>query len=287
MPHWYNRLFRRGKAVVEPVAQVVDATLDLAADQACEVVTEVKAANRDVGPWVKVLVLLVIAVLLAGLVLLSATVPTCAHELTEPIPSPTPRPTLKPTPSPTPSPTPTPTLKPTPSPTLKPTPVPTPKPTPKPTPRPTVRVTPRPSAQPSTQGSGSKPPTLAYPLPFQARITCYFTPSHPGLDLAAPCGTPILASLTATVVYEGWKANGGGIVEDLSTGAPPTEGYPGRTGWFVSYNHLSATTTNVGQVVQRGQAIGRTGSTGHSTGCHLHLMVAHNGVWVNPLPLLS
>lgn len=150
---------------------------------------------------------------------------------------------------------------------LVPTPAPTPKPTPKPTPAPVK-------------------PFLGWPLCVPGRITQYYRAGHYAIDLAAPCGTRVLASLTATVVWAGPKSNGGGLVVDLSTGSPPTEGYPGRTGWFVSYNHLSSWSVKVGQKVTRGQTLGHVGATGWASGCHLHFMVAHLGYWQNPLPLL-
>lgn len=149
-------------------------------------------------------------------------------------------------------------------------PTPTPTPTPKPTPRPTPA-----------------PVRLGWPLCIAGTITQYFHAGHYALDVSAPCGTRVLASLNATVVWAGWKNNGGGLVVDLSTGVPPTEGYPGRTGWFLSYNHLSKVLVHVGQKVVKGQVVGLVGHTGWSTGCHLHFMVARNGVWLNPLAYMD
>ena len=54
-------------------------------------------------------------------------------------------------------------------------------------------------------------------------------------------------------------------------------------GLATAYNHLSSYSTHVGENVSRGEVIGYVGSTGYSTGCHLHFMVFENGATVNPM----
>jgi murein DD-endopeptidase MepM/ murein hydrolase activator NlpD len=99
---------------------------------------------------------------------------------------------------------------------------------------------------------------------------------HNGIDIVAPFGTAVRASAAGRVVYIGWN---------YADGADPA--------WIVIIAHSSNLTTwyahmqprypvSAGQVVSKGQVIGYEGSTGHSTGAHLHWMVEYNGSFVNP-----
>ncbi len=95
---------------------------------------------------------------------------------------------------------------------------------------------------------------------------------HDGQDIAAPSGTTIRAAADGTVVHSGWKGPYGRCVM-VAHGS----------GYVTLYGHCSATLVNVGQRVRQGQPIGRVGSTGWSTGPHLHWSVYRNGKAVNPL----
>ena len=99
---------------------------------------------------------------------------------------------------------------------------------------------------------------------------------HNGIDIVAPYGTPIHAAGAGTVVYVGWN---------YADGANPA--------WIVIIAHSSSLVTwyahmqprypvQAGDHVSQGQVIGYEGSTGHSTGAHLHWMVEFNGSFVNP-----
>ena len=99
---------------------------------------------------------------------------------------------------------------------------------------------------------------------------------HNGIDLVAPYGTRIKAAAAGTVVYVGWN---------WADGADPA--------WIVVIAHSGSLKTwyahmqpkrpvSVGQTVKKGQVIGYEGSTGNSTGAHLHWMVELNGTFVNP-----
>jgi murein DD-endopeptidase MepM/ murein hydrolase activator NlpD len=102
---------------------------------------------------------------------------------------------------------------------------------------------------------------------------------HQGIDLVAPCGTPIHAAGNGKVAYIGWN---------YADGADPA--------WIVIIAHSSNLTTwyahmkayaypggiTTGSSVRTGQTIGYEASTGHSTGCHLHWAVMYNGTFVNP-----
>ena len=97
---------------------------------------------------------------------------------------------------------------------------------------------------------------------------------HEGIDIGAPCGTPIHAAASGTVIYSGWMSGYGNFVV-IDHG----------NGLATAYAHQSAIYVSGGSVSQ-GQVIGAVGSTGHSTGCHLHFEVRINGTPVNPLNYL-
>lgn len=112
--------------------------------------------------------------------------------------------------------------------------------------------------------------------PVAGNITQYFSAGHMALDIGAPCGTSVGAAREGTVVYAGWKENGGGNVVDIDHG----------DGAVTSYNHLALISVAPGQWVSRSQTIGTVGTTGISTGCHLHLALLIDGVWMDPLAYL-
>ncbi|MBE3589563.1 MAG: peptidoglycan DD-metalloendopeptidase family protein [Firmicutes bacterium] len=98
---------------------------------------------------------------------------------------------------------------------------------------------------------------------------------HDGVDLAAPYGTKILAAEDGRVVYAGWMAGyGNATVID--------HGVVNGKSIATLYGHQSAIYVHAGQIVHRGDAIGAVGSTGQSTGPHLHFEVRVNGVPVDP-----
>jgi murein DD-endopeptidase MepM/ murein hydrolase activator NlpD len=149
-----------------------------------------------------------------------------------------------------------------------------------------VPATPRPVAvRRTTSSSGSaRPPTsysggtFAWPVPG-GYISQYFHASHPAIDIAAPEGTRVLAAAAGTVIWAGWKDNGGGYQVWIAHGS----------GLFTTYNHMSAVLVSIGQHVGRSQQVGRVGMTGNATGPHCHFevwkgMVWGDGVRVNPLP---
>lgn len=97
---------------------------------------------------------------------------------------------------------------------------------------------------------------------------------HQGIDFAAPTGTPIYAVADATVSFSGWMGGYGNLVILEHAG-----------GYRTYYAHLSAFMPGMepGTVVGRGQEIGAVGSTGYSTGPHLHFELRKNGRYVNPM----
>jgi murein DD-endopeptidase MepM/ murein hydrolase activator NlpD len=94
---------------------------------------------------------------------------------------------------------------------------------------------------------------------------------HPGIDIAAGYGTPIHAAGTGVVIYASWES-GYGNYTCISHGG----------GISTCYGHQSAIYVSVGQTVTRGQVIGAEGSTGYSTGPHVHFEVRVNGGVRNP-----
>jgi len=99
---------------------------------------------------------------------------------------------------------------------------------------------------------------------------------HDGIDFGAACGTPIRAAADGEVIATYFNFGyGNRVIID--------NGLHGGVGLGTAYNHLSAYATSAGQQVERGDIIGYVGTTGFSTGCHLHFMVFENGATVNPM----
>lgn len=99
---------------------------------------------------------------------------------------------------------------------------------------------------------------------------------HSGIDMAAPYGSSILAAADGTVVTSGW---GGGYGNMIMV-------YHGSN-LFTIYAHCSSLLVGVGKTVSKGDVIAKVGSTGDSTGNHLHFGVKLNGKYVNPGPYLG
>lgn len=98
---------------------------------------------------------------------------------------------------------------------------------------------------------------------------------HPGIDIAVPTGTPIRAADGGRVAIAGWVGGYGNYICLQHTASLST-----------CYGHQSALKVSVGQQVSQGQIIGLAGSTGHSTGPHLHFEVRINGAVTNPMAYL-
>jgi murein DD-endopeptidase MepM/ murein hydrolase activator NlpD len=98
---------------------------------------------------------------------------------------------------------------------------------------------------------------------------------HEGIDLGAAYGTPIAAAASGVVIYAGWEGGYGNLVVIDHGG-----------GLATAYGHQSRIAVSVGQSVSQGETIGYVGSTGHSTGPHLHFEVRVNGQAVDPLGYL-
>ena len=111
--------------------------------------------------------------------------------------------------------------------------------------------------------------------PLRAPVTSEFGPRwggfHPGIDIAGPNGSPIRAAKAGSVIVAGWEG-GYGNYTCISHGG----------GFSTCYGHQSRIAVSEGQSVSQGQVIGYEGSTGHSTGPHLHFETRVNGSPQNP-----
>ena len=155
-----------------------------------------------------------------------------------------------------------------------------------PTPKPTAAPTKTPSKPSSSSGGTTRPPAtysggkFAWPV-AGGYISQYYHYGHYGIDIAADRGTRVKAAGGGTVIFAGWKSNGGGYQVWLAHGS----------GLYTTYNHMSSVSVGRGQHVSRGQAIGRIGATGNASGPHLHFEVWRGTIWasgrrVNPLSYL-
>lgn len=142
------------------------------------------------------------------------------------------------------------------------------------------------SAQPSGDYYAAGAGQLRWPLQVPGRISSRFgsrtSPTegastyHKGIDIAAPSGTPIVASADGTVVTATYSASAGNYVML----------YHGNSLYTV-YMHASKLAVSEGQEVKQGDVIAYVGSTGVSTGAHLHFGISINASYVDPLKYVS
>ena len=128
--------------------------------------------------------------------------------------------------------------------------------------------------------------SFTWPLPSSSRITSNFggrssptegaSSNHQGIDVGAPEGSPIKAAASGTVVISTYSKSAGNYVMINHGG-----------GVYTVYMHMSSIAVSSGQSVGMGETIGYVGSTGYSTGPHLHFGVRVNGSYVNPLNYVS
>lgn len=130
---------------------------------------------------------------------------------------------------------------------------------------------------PQTTFSAPGGANFMWPTTFQM-ISTYFAWWHPGIDMANRAAPPVQAAAGGTVIVAGWPDNygyGNRVVIDHGNG------------YQTLYAHLSNIYVSVGQSVSRGQVVGQMGSTGRSTGTHLHFEIRFKGIAVNPLAILK
>jgi len=133
------------------------------------------------------------------------------------------------------------------------------------------------------QGTLERPLTASfgeYLWPVIGTVTSGFGPrrvsigssNHQGIDIAAPAGTHVYAADGGEVIFTGWNGGFGNLIKIRHD-----------NGHVTYYAHLSSIDVSTGQLVYRGQFIGRVGMTGTASGNHLHFEIRINGVPVDPM----
>lgn len=115
--------------------------------------------------------------------------------------------------------------------------------------------------------------TITSPFGMRTHPVYKYQLMHNGVDLACPKGTPIYATRGGTVTKAAFQAGGAGYYVSISHG----------DGFASIYMHMTHYVVSAGQTVSQGQLIGYVGSTGVSTGPHLHFGVSYGGTYVNPM----
>lgn len=129
-----------------------------------------------------------------------------------------------------------------------------------------------------TPDAGSVTARGTFVWPTAGRITQKYAFYHKGVDIANLSGGPIVAADSGTVIVAGW---------------PDNSGYGNRVlidhgnGFVTLYAHMSLIQVRQGQRVNRGDLLGQMGSTGRSTGVHLHFEIRQGGTYQNPLSFLQ
>jgi murein DD-endopeptidase MepM/ murein hydrolase activator NlpD len=141
---------------------------------------------------------------------------------------------------------------------------------------------PTPEPEPEPEPTPEPKPDWVHPMPGAATTSCFgprWGALHAGVDLAAPHGTPMLAVGAGTVTHAGWVFGGYGISVVIDHG----------DGHYTHYAHASEARVSPGDRVEAGDVIALEGSTGNSTGPHLHFEVHKGSLWnqVEPTQWMS
>ena len=118
--------------------------------------------------------------------------------------------------------------------------------------------------------------TISSPFGNRKSPTAGASSNHKGVDMACPSGTPIYATRAGTVTIASYQAGGAGYYVSINHG----------DGFASIYMHMTRYVVSKGQSVAQGELIGYVGSTGISTGPHLHFGVSYGGTYVNPMAYL-
>ena len=119
--------------------------------------------------------------------------------------------------------------------------------------------------------------TITSPFGMRVHPVYKYQLMHNGIDMACPSGTPIYATRAGTVTRAAYQAGGAGYYVSLNHG----------DGFGSIYMHMTNYVVSAGQTVTAGQLIGYVGSTGVSTGPHLHFGVSYAGTYVNPMAYIG
>ena len=145
----------------------------------------------------------------------------------------------------------------------------------------------RAKAAKAARAAASSASGLIYPVhsyitsPYGMRFhpTLHIWELHDGTDFGVPCGTPVHAAADGRVMSEYYST---GYGNQLMLDHGVVDGVSLQT----SYNHLTSFVASAGEHVEQGEVIAYSGTTGYSTGCHLHFMVYENGDTVDPMTWL-
>ena len=118
--------------------------------------------------------------------------------------------------------------------------------------------------------------TITSAFGYRKAPTAGASTNHQGIDMACPTGTPIYATRSGTVTKASYQAGGAGYYVSINHG----------DGFGSIYMHMTRYVVSTGQSVSQGQLIGYVGSTGISTGSHLHFGISYGGTYVNPMAYL-
>ncbi len=129
----------------------------------------------------------------------------------------------------------------------------------------------------TTPDAGSVTPTGSFIRPATGMVSQGYSFYHKAVDISNRSGGPILAGDSGTVMDAGWDPSGYGNRVTIDH----------RNGSITLYAHLSVLQVAPGQNVNRGDVLGQMGSTGRSTGTHLHFEIRQGGVFLNPLQVLG
>ncbi|MEV7727071.1 peptidoglycan DD-metalloendopeptidase family protein [Streptomyces sp. NPDC087917] len=123
-------------------------------------------------------------------------------------------------------------------------------------------------------------PPVTSPYGMRVHPVTGVTKLHTGMDFGLGEGNPVVAAKEGTVTFAGWNTAYGNRVVI-------SHGTIGGAQISTTYNHMSALNVGVGQQVGVGTVVGLVGTTGYSTGAHLHFEVQQNGEYVNPAPWIG
>lgn len=129
----------------------------------------------------------------------------------------------------------------------------------------------------TTPDAGTVVASGQFAWPTRGVITQKFYWYHPGIDVANNAAPDVLAADSGKVIFSGWDNTGYGYMVLIDHG----------NGYKTRYGHMQRLYVTVGQSVKRGAGLGKMGSTGHSTGTHLHFEIYKGTTRINPLSVLK
>jgi len=115
-------------------------------------------------------------------------------------------------------------------------------------------------------------PGYRFAWPIVGRVTQGYSEKHRAVDIGAPYGSPVYAAAAGRVSHAGWAQTGYGFTVIIDH----------DDGWQTLYSHMKGQWVRPGDLVKRGQLIGEVGSTGNSSGAHVHFEIRHHGQRLNP-----